>query len=192
MVPVVRMLPSPIVLSLPLAQALGRRRSSRSFACMALPDDMLAALLWACAGQNAPDGKRTVPSALNLQCVSTLVFDAKGVWRYRAVDHALEKLSQEDARAVTTFGQDFVAQAPVSIVLVADLTRAQGIGEQGRARCLALDAGAMLQSAQLAACAMGLASVPRASLDSTAVCRAANLPPEAFEALAALTVGVPA
>lgn len=184
-----RTLSSPIVMDMPLSHALGRRRSQREFKSDKVDEPLLSALLWACAGRNDREGKRTVPSALNLQCVSAYVFDREGVWLYRAADNCLQELTEGDRRAATTLGQGFVAQAPVTIMLIADLKKAEGLGTASRDRCLAIDAGCMIQSAQIACAAMGLASVPRASFDSTRVVDACGLDPECYAALAALTVG---
>lgn len=184
-----RNLPSPIVMNMPLSQALGRRRSQRAFKADKLDEPILSAVLWACAGRNDSDGKRTVPSALNLQCVSAYVFDCEGVWLYRAADNCLEELAEGDHRAVTTLAQNFVAQAPVTIMFIADENKAEDMSEASRRRCLALDAGCMMQSAQIACSAMGLASVPRASFDSARVTRAAGLDPHCYTAIGALTIG---
>lgn len=65
-------LPSPIDMSTPFAQVLGRRRSSREFSSEPLDASILSALLWACAGRNAEDGHRTVPSAMDCREVDAL------------------------------------------------------------------------------------------------------------------------
>ncbi|HOU22565.1 MAG TPA: SagB/ThcOx family dehydrogenase, partial [Kiritimatiellia bacterium] len=49
---------------MPLLQALKQRQSARAFSPNALPEHVVADLLWAAFGINRPDtGKRTAPSA---------------------------------------------------------------------------------------------------------------------------------
>lgn len=71
-------LPEPKVLSMPLGEALQKRRTNRDCTDAALSDDELAALLWACAGITSEDGRRTVPSTLDLRAVSAYVLRADG------------------------------------------------------------------------------------------------------------------
>ena len=55
-------LPEPKVLSMPLGEALQKRRTNRDCTDAALSDDELAALLWACAGRRGPrDGLERPP-----------------------------------------------------------------------------------------------------------------------------------
>ena len=115
---VVRKLAAPIEINMPLAQALGRRRSSREFSETPLDEALLSALLWACAGNNLPDGHRTVPSALDCREVKAYVIDSQGVWRYDPTENTLTQTASGDQRAATTAGQDFVLKAPVTIVFV--------------------------------------------------------------------------
>lgn len=56
-------LPPPVEMTMPFSQVLGRRRSRREFSDQSLDLPLLSTLLWACAGQNGADGRRTAPSA---------------------------------------------------------------------------------------------------------------------------------
>ena len=184
-------LPAPMLMSTPLTQAFGRRRTSREFSPRPLDLPLLSALLWACAGRTDMEGRRTVPSARNLRTLSAYVFDERGVWRYDEVDNTLTRLVEGDLRGDTTTGQDFVRQAPVSIVFIADLKRCGDQLGQLRDLCLAVDAGCMVQAAQLAASAMGLSSVARASLDPVHLRQCLGLDDD-YIALMAVSVGFPA
>lgn len=77
-------LPPPLEMTMPFSQVLGRRRSRREFSDQSLDLPLLSTLLWACAGQNGADGRRTAPSALDSREVECFVFDQKGVWSYCA------------------------------------------------------------------------------------------------------------
>lgn len=71
-------LPPPVEMTMPFSQVLGRRRSRREFSDQSLDLPLLSTLLWACAGQNGADGRRTAPSALDSREVECFVFDQKG------------------------------------------------------------------------------------------------------------------
>ena len=62
-------LPAPVQTGgAPLMTAIGARRSERSFdATHSLSPQTLSDLLWATWGISSPDGRRTVPTARNLQ-----------------------------------------------------------------------------------------------------------------------------
>jgi hypothetical protein len=107
---------------MPLLDAITRRRSSREFAPDLLPLPVLSGLLWAAWGLNRPDGGRTAPSALNCQEVDLYVALPTGAYRYDAGAHALHLVSGSDVRRVTGY-QDFVDDAPLDLVLVADHAR---------------------------------------------------------------------
>lgn len=188
----VRALPSPIEMTMPLVQALGRRRSGREFSPESLDASILSALLWACAGNNLPDGHRTVPSARDCREVEAYVIDATGAWRYDPAANTLTMGAAGDLRGATTSGQDFVKTAPATIVFVHDAAKSEGVlsGDTGRL-CVCVDAGCMVEAAQLACAAMGLVSVPRAWFDPKTLAKAMGLS-ETQTPIMALTVGFPA
>ena len=184
-----RQLPPPIEMTMPLVQVLGRRRSSREFAVQDVDASLLSAVLWACAGQTLPDGHRTVPSALDSREVLAYVFDRLGVWRYDAGDNTLVEMARGDKRAATTEIQPFVEKAPVTIVFIADKNRADSrMKGEALKTMMAVDAGCMVQAAQMACTAMGLASVPRASFDPAKIRKAARLNDDHVP-LMAVTIG---
>lgn len=186
-------LPAPIEMTMPLSQVLGRRRSRREFAADPLDPAILSTLLWACAGRNSEDGRRTAPSAYNSLEVECFVFDARGVWRYDADAHALELVAEGDKRAMSTTTQEYVHTAPVSIVFATNLTKAGRLtGSRMGDICRSVDVGVMLQNALLAASAMGLAAVARAGIDPEQVLAAIGATGEQYEPQMAVTVGFPA
>lgn len=149
-----------------LMQALSGRHSTRAFDSRALSDNDLADLLWAANGVNRPgEGKRTAPSAMNRQEVDIYVVRADGAFRYEAGTHSLAAVSGDDLRQAVAAGQDFAAEAPVCLVLVADLGKV-GNPSADRIRLMgAADAGIVSQNVSLFCSAAGLATVPRASMD---------------------------
>jgi nitroreductase len=186
--------PAPVTLpppqtdgGMPLMKALKLRASSRAFAPDPLPAQTLSNLLWAAWGINRPDGKRTAPSARNWQEIDVVVVKADGAWLYDAKAHALRPMVAGDLRAVTGT-QDFVKEAPVNLLLVADTRRMQGAQDPGP--MAHADAAFIAQNVYLFCASEGLAAVVRASFDGPALARALKLRDNQLIVLAQ-TVGFP-
>ena len=99
--------------------------------------------------------------------IRAFVFGKNGVWEYRPVSHTLVLVKEGDHRSLVagtkSFSQDFVMDAPCSIVFVADMTR---LPEGGHVRSMALvDAGIACENLNLACVSEGVATVPRATMD---------------------------
>lgn len=153
-----------------LMTALKNRHSTREYAAKDLTGADLSNLLWATAGVNRPDGRRTAPTALNLQEIGVYVVTAKGAFSYRHEGHELVKLTDKNLMPLVAMQQDFVNTAPLALVYVGDLTKLPG--ERG-AQMAAVDAGIAVQNALLYCSAAGLACVPRATMN---VCTGALAP----------------
>jgi SagB-type dehydrogenase family enzyme len=105
----------------PLMQALNDRQSVRTFTMENLTLNQLSDLLWAGWGFNRPaDKKRTAPSSRNVQEIDVYVALQSGLYLYEAETNALKQIHNRDIRSVCGT-QDFVAEAPVNLVYVADL-----------------------------------------------------------------------
>lgn len=107
---------------MPLMDALSKRQSLREFARTELSLAVLSNLLWAAWGHNRPDGRRTAPSALNAQEIDLYVALPSGAYIYDAGAHALDLIAANDLRRITGY-QDFVDEAPLDLVFVADYSR---------------------------------------------------------------------
>ena len=153
----------------PLMDALKERHSSREFSAKALPQQLLSNLLWAAAGVNRPaSGKRTAPSARDWREIDIYVTQRDGVYRYDANGHVLVLVGKEDLRAQTGT-QDFVSQAPVNLVYVADLTRMEGASPEKKEFYAAADTGFIAQNVYLFCASENLATVVRGSVDREAL-----------------------
>lgn len=173
---------------MPLMRALKARASARAFAPEPLPEQTLSNLLWAAWGVNRPaEGKRTAPSARNWQEIDVLVVNATGTYVYDASRHALTPLAAGDLRALAGT-QDFVKEAPVHLVYVADTSRMQG-GSDAQPMAYA-DAAFIAQNVYLFCASEGLATVVRASVDRPAFAKAVKLRESQLVVLAQ-TVGFP-
>ncbi|HZV54948.1 MAG TPA: SagB/ThcOx family dehydrogenase [Rhodocyclaceae bacterium] len=173
---------------MPLMQALKNRHSSREFAARPLPMQVLSDLLWAADGVNRPDAHRTAPSARNMREILVYVAAADGTYMFDPDGHALRRILGSDVRALTGT-QDFVAQAPVNLVYVADLSRIEGSDEDKRLYSAA-DTGFIAQNVYLYCASAGLAAVVRGSVDRPALAAELKLSPHQ-RIILAQTVGYP-
>jgi nitroreductase len=174
---------------LPLMDALARRRSSRDFARDAVPLPLLSGLLWAAYGMNRADGGRTAPSALNAQEIDVFVALPTGAYLYDARANALRQVAASDVRRVTGY-QDFVDEAPMDLVYVADHARMRLVPAGQRESFAYAAAGAIAQNVYLFAASNGLAAVIRAWIDRTAIADALGLTHDQ-QVLLSQTVGYP-
>ena len=174
---------------LPLMEALARRHSSRDFARDALPLPLLSGLLWAAYGLNRADGGRTAPSALNAQEIDVFVALPSGAYRYDAAAHELHLVAASDLRRVTGY-QDFVDEALMDLVYVADHARMRMVPVGQRESYASAAAGAIAQNVYLFAASNGLATVIRAWIDRTAIADALGLTHDQ-QVLLSQTVGYP-
>ncbi len=196
-----RALPVPVIEEGSVAEALNRRVSVRSFSDQPLDQNKVAVLLWAAGGMKV-DGEtgptRTAPSAggaypLEVYLLAGSVEGMEaGVYRYDYENHALQPLLLEDRREVlaeAALNQDYIAEAPVVIVLVAHYERTTArYGERG-VRYVLIDAGHAAQNISLQAVELGLGSVVVGAFEDRKV---ADIIAGGGEPLLILPVGVPA
>ena len=172
----------------PLMQALKARSSAREFSPEKLPAQVLSNLLWAAFGINRPDsGKRTAPSAMNWQETDIYAAMADGLYVYDANANQLNPVLARDVRAQTGT-QDYVKDAPLDLVYVADLAKTTPSAE--RDLYVAADTGVIAQNVYLFCASERLAVVVRGSIDRPALSRLMRLRPEQRIVLAQ-TVGFP-
>lgn len=175
---------------LPLMQTLARRQSGRAFDPAPLEPQTLSNLLWAAGGVNRDKlGGRTTPSAMNSQEVMVYLALPEGLYCYDAPTHALHLISATDVRRVTGY-QDFVDNAPLDLVFVADFARMKLVPAAQRAAFASAAAGAMAQNVYLFCASAGLATVIRAWLDRDALAHAMGLNTDQ-QVLLSQTVGKP-
>lgn len=162
----------------PLMQVLKDRSSSRSFSPEKLSAQVLSNLLWAAFGINRPDtGKRTAPSAVNSQEIDIYVATADGLYLYEAKSQVLKLILPDDVR-VLTGRQDFVKEAPVNLVYVADLSRMGTAPKEDKELYSAADTGFIAQNVYLYCASQRLATVVRGAIDKQALAKAMKLRPD--------------
>jgi SagB-type dehydrogenase family enzyme len=148
--------------------ALAKRATARAFDPRELPRQELSNLLWAAFGINRPDGKRTAPSARNFQEADIYVLLKQGVFMFDAAKHQLAQISTEDVRALGGV-QPFVKDAPVTLVLVADLAKMGSASSDDQKTYAYTDAGYISQNVYLYCASAGLATGVRAMVDRAAL-----------------------
>jgi nitroreductase len=174
---------------MPLMEALARRATSREFDSRDLPVEHLSNLLWAGFGVTRPDGKRTAPSSMNKQEIEIYVLLKSGAYVYDAAKHRLAPVLAEDVRALGG-RQEFVKDAPVTLVYVADLAKMQEAPVAQKQETAAIDTGFISQNVYLYCASEGLATGVRAWIDTEALGRRLGLRPDQ-RITAAQSVGWP-
>ena len=138
-------LPEPVIQGgMPLMQALSLRKSTRSFSKEELSMQQISNILWTAFGQSRPDGKRTIPTARNLQNMVVYVALPSGVWRYLPESNELVKESGENLC-------DALGGAPCTL----------GFAVEGKFG--AMHAGSAYQNVGLYCASEGLANVVKAT-----------------------------
>jgi SagB-type dehydrogenase family enzyme len=175
---------------MPLMEALRARSTQREFDGRDLPSQVLSDLLWAAFGINRPEsGKRTAPSAMNRQETDIYVAMKSGLYMYDPGKNLLAPVLAEDIREATGM-QDFVKDAPVNLVYVADLTRMGNASKEDKMVYAAADVGFISQNVYLFCASEGLATVVRGYFDREKLSEAMGLGPEQHIVLTQ-TVGYP-
>ncbi|MEJ2568451.1 MAG: SagB/ThcOx family dehydrogenase, partial [candidate division WOR-3 bacterium] len=150
----------------------------------------LSDLLWAAFGINRPEeGKRTAPSAMNKQEIDRYVAKKDGLYRYDAEKNSLVQILDEDIRAATG-EQDFVKDAPVNLVYVADYSKMGSLSQENKNLYSAADTGFISQNVYLYCASESLSTVVRGSIDRKKLRKVMKLK-ENQKIILAQTVGYP-
>ena len=158
-----------------LMDALSKRASARTYSQKAVDDQTLSTVLWAACGINRPDeNKITAPSAINAQDILVYVARADGAWLYEPKTNTLKQVTTTDVRPHVAAGQQFAAQAPVTLIMVSDQSRfgrlSRGAADMGK-----FDAAYVSENICLVCTALGLNTVPRMMMDKEKLSQALGL-----------------
>ena len=155
-----------------LGKILQERRSVREYQDKHVDLKILSTLLWAACGVSDPaSGKITAPSAVNMQDIKVYVCNKMGVALFNPKDNTLTQVSNENILQDLAAGQNFVLDAPFTLLLVSDQGNRRRNDQYG-----AMDAGYVSQNIYLACNALGLSTVARAMMNKDAVRTKLNLP----------------
>ena len=168
---------------------LEKRYSCRSFQAKALSLEDIANILWATCGKKydaITGASRTIPTAgatypLEIYIVAgngSIDKLKAGVYHYLIEGHALEAILDQDKRAELAeacLGQNFIKEAPVSLVIAAKFIRTtRRYGTRGE-RYVYMEAGHACQNAYLAVTNLGLNTVEVGAFVDAAVIKVLGL-----------------
>ena len=175
-------------------------KSVRQHSDRALSIQEVAQLLWAAQGIKNTSGKRTAPSAgatypLEVYAIAGNIEGiTRGIYKYKPHQHELIKTMDVDYREALTraaLNQQFIAQAPLNIIITAVYERTTGrYGGRG-IRYVHMEAGHAAQNVCLQAVAMNLGAVVVGAFDDNQVAKALKLPDDEVP-LYIIPVGKPA
>ena len=187
----IKLLPPDTDCGMPLMKAVKNRKSDRAFDERNLSLKDLSNVLWMANGINREDGKRTVPSAMALYPLETYAVLANGIYHYDPVAHELNPVLEGDYRKLTGL-QEFVNNAPLNLVFIADYNKYDGdrkVPENKRLYLASLDAGHCTQNVYLFCAAVGMKTVVRALAQEKELLETLKLNPENYQFIVAQTVG---
>ncbi|MGA1875342.1 MAG: SagB/ThcOx family dehydrogenase [bacterium] len=186
--------------SVPVEEAMKKRRTERNFLPRSLSKNQLAQILWAAQGITEEGGnKRAIPSAgaLNPLVIFAVIGQdgvdhlSAGVYQYLPDYHQLRALSQGDLRkalAEASLSQSWMASAPVSIIIAAEYARTTGkYGKRG-IRYTHMEVGHAAQNIFLQAVALNLGAGIVGAFDDAKVKDILDLPPN-YDPLLLMPVG---
>lgn len=154
--------------TLQVSEALAKRHSVREYSHKELSIQDLSDLCWAACGQSRDKDHITAPTAMNRQEIRLYVFDRNGAYEYLPAKNVLKLVATGDNRRLVAggkaFSQDFVLDAPLSLVMVIDFEKFGSTGQ--RALMMGcVDAGNVSENVNLFCEAAGMVTVPRATMD---------------------------
>lgn len=175
----------------PLMEALNDRQSHREFSERELDLQTLSNLLWAAFGYNRmEEKKRTAPTSRNYQEIEVYVTLPSGLYVYDALENKLDIKHGRDIRANTGL-QDFVANAPLNLIYVANQAKVQDPHSDRQLRASHTNSGFIAQNVYLYCASAGLVAVVRAWFDEDDLKKAMELD-ENMKIILTQTVGYPA
>lgn len=156
-------LPQPVTKGgIPLMEAIAARKSSREFDnSKKLSDQQLSDMLWCAWGFNRP-GKRTVPTAMNLQEASIYVITPEAAYKYEPETNKLTLINKGDFRKQAS-KQEFAENTNLNIVMVSDTSK------QTKPVYGGVTLGAVTQNIYLWCASQGIGTVVRGGFDGEAL-----------------------
>lgn len=163
-----------------ISEILNTRYSCRNFSNKSLNLNQISALLWAAVGKRSDavtTATRTIPSAgatypLELYIVigKGAISDlGEGLYHYLIEKHALEPIfNNRDIRVELSracLGQDFIKDAPTSLIITAKFSRTMNRYGQRGIRYVYMEAGSACQNIYLMATNLGLGTVEVGAFD---------------------------
>ena len=108
---------------MPLMQALAERKTVRDYKPGELDAATLSEILYAAVGVNRPDGKRTIPTAMNKQDLEVYVALPGAAYHYDAKANKLVKIADGDSRAELIMNKNMARNAACILVYASDSSK---------------------------------------------------------------------
>jgi len=163
-----------------LGRTLSGRRSGRAFADEDLTTEVIATLFWSAQGVTDAAGHRTAPSAGALYPLELYAVTDEAMLHYLPDEHQVEiggVIATPADLAAIAFGQEWIGDAPVVIVIAGVVARTEAEYGAVAERLMDREAGPAAQNLLLATVALGMASVPVGGFDPQEAARLLALPP---------------
>ena len=172
---------------MPLMQALAERKTIRDYKPAELDAATLSEILYAAVGVNRPDGKLTIPTALNMQDIVVFAALPNAVYRYDAKENKLVKIDDGDFRAEIITRKDLANNSACILVYASDTTK----NRTPETKFSAIHVGSATQNVYLYAASKGLGTVSLGMYDEKAVRKVFKLD-DKLTVILAQAVGIPA
>jgi SagB-type dehydrogenase family enzyme len=163
-----------------LEEAIKHRRSERSLSGAKLSLEQISQLLWSCQGiTDEKSLHRAAPSAGATYPLEVYLVNSEGLFYYIPDSHSLEKIENKDLRGELSqacFGQGFVSDASIDIIICADFKRTTSRYSKRGINYVYIEVGHAAENLHLEAVSLGLGSVPVGAFSEAAVQKVLNLP----------------
>ena len=172
-----------------LEETIHRRRSVRDYKGEALSLSQLSQVLWSAQGLTDARRLRAIPSAGATYPLEVFILIGSdgveglepGIYNYDVVKHSLNLHKEGDQRrelAIAAREQEFIAQAPVDIVICAIFERTSWYYGRRSERYVHMEVGHAGENVSLQAVALGLATVMVGAFDDEQVSAVMDLAKE--------------
>ena len=108
---------------MPLMQALAERKTVRDYKPAELDAATISEILYAANGVNRPDGKRTIPTAMNKQDLEVYIALPGAAYHYDAKANKLVKIADGDFRSELIMRKDLATNSACILVYASDSSK---------------------------------------------------------------------
>jgi len=172
---------------MPLMQALAERKTIRDYKPGELDAATLSEILYAAVGVNRPDGKLTIPTALNMQDIVVYAALPGAVYRYDAKANKLVRIDAGDFRAELITRKDLANNSACILVYASDTSK----NRTPETKFSAIHVGEASQDVYLYCASKGLGTVSLGMYDEKGVRKVFKLD-DKMTVILAQAIGFPA
>ena len=171
---------------MPLMQTLAERKTIRDYKPAELDAATISEILYAANGVNRPDGKRTIPTAMNKQDLEVYIALPSAAYHYDAKANKLVKIADGDFRTELIANKNMAQNSACILVYASDSSKFPN-----DIKYPAIHVGEASQDVYLYAASKGLGTVSLGMYDEKGVRKVFKLE-DKMTVILAQAVGVPA